>query len=67
MFFVNATIDKRFIFATGFVQNCQKSFFSVRACSGISRRVKNGSFFTFFQLRSTSYAPSKTRKLTKNL
>jgi hypothetical protein len=29
-------------------------------------RVKNGSFFTFFQLRSTSYAPSKTQKLTKN-
>jgi hypothetical protein len=24
-------------------------------------------FFTFFQLRSTGYAPSKTQKLTKNL
>jgi hypothetical protein len=23
-------------------------------------------FFTFFQLRSTGYAPSKTQKLTKN-
>jgi hypothetical protein len=23
-------------------------------------------FFTFFQLRSTSYVPSKTQKLTKN-
>jgi len=23
-------------------------------------------FFTFFQLRSSSYAPSKTQKLTKN-
>jgi len=38
----------------------------LKACSGISRRVKNGSFFTFFQLRSTGYAPSKTQKLTKN-
>jgi hypothetical protein len=24
-------------------------------------------FFTFFQLRSTGYAPSKMQKLTKNL
>jgi len=24
-------------------------------------------FFTFFQLRSSGYAPSKTQKLTKNL
>jgi hypothetical protein len=40
-----------------------------RACSGFSRRVKNGSFFaifTFFQLRSSGYAPSKMQKLTKN-
>jgi hypothetical protein len=36
------------------------------ACSEFSHRVKNGSFFTFFQLRSTGYAPSKTQKLTKN-
>jgi hypothetical protein len=41
----------------------------LRACSGFSRQVKNGSFFTIFhlfQLRSTGYAPSKTQKLTKN-
>jgi hypothetical protein len=43
-------------------------FDSVRACSGFSHRVKNGSFrhFSPFQLRSTGYAPSKTQKLTKN-
>jgi hypothetical protein len=40
-----------------------------RACSGFSRRVKNGLFFAIFllfQLRSSGYAPSKTQKLTKN-
>jgi hypothetical protein len=41
----------------------------LRACSGFSRRVKTAHFspfFTFFQLRSSGYAPSKMQKLTKN-
>jgi len=43
-----------------------KMHLPLRACSGFSHRVKNGSFFAIFQLRSTGYAPSKTQKLTKN-
>jgi len=31
-----------------------------------SKTARFSSFFTFFQLRSTGYAPSKTQKLTKN-
>jgi hypothetical protein len=50
---------------TGYTRECSR-YMLFRAFSGFSRRVKNGSFFTFFQLRSTGYAPSKTQKLTKN-
>jgi hypothetical protein len=31
-----------------------------------SKTAQFSPFFTFFQLRSTGYAPSKTQKLTKN-
>jgi hypothetical protein len=43
---------------------------ALRACSGSlaeSKTAHFSPFFTFFQLRSTGYAPSKTQKLTKNL
>jgi len=50
---------------TGYTRECSR-YMLFRACSGFSRRVKNGSFFAIFQLRSTGYAPSKTQKLTKN-
>jgi hypothetical protein len=39
---------------------------SFRACPGFSRRVKNGSFFAVFQLRSPGFTPSKMQKLAKN-
>jgi hypothetical protein len=38
----------------------------VRACSEFSRRVKNGSFFTIFQLPGSGHAPSERQKLTKD-
>jgi hypothetical protein len=44
----------------------KKRLILIEACSGFSHRVKNVSFFTFFQLRSSGYAPSKRQKLTKN-
>jgi hypothetical protein len=37
----------------------------LRACSGLLT-AHFSPFFTFFQLRSSGYAPSKTQKLTKN-
>jgi hypothetical protein len=49
-----------------FKKMCRKLELHIGACSGFSRRVKNGSFFTFFQLRSSGYAPLKMQKLTKN-
>jgi len=41
-----------------------KSLF--RILSPSQKQAHFSPFFTFFQLRSTDYAPSKTQKLTKN-
>jgi len=37
-----------------------------RILSPSQKQAHFSPFFTFFQLRSTGYAPSKTQKLTKN-
>jgi len=43
-----------------------KSLELVQGSLAESKTARFSPFFTFFQLRSTDYAPSKTQKLTKN-